>query len=375
MNDIVRQSPLPYYEQIKDLLREKIARGEYKPERPIPDERALARELGLSRMTVRRAFVELSREGLLQRVRGKGTFVRGSFAPQRRRRRLDAIGIVAQFDWTEVGNSLFYHRLLAGIQQASEEAGLLLAIRRITEPYEAFAAALRQDAALKGLLIVGQYNPALLRQLAQIPLPSVLVDSCQPDPLEPSFNEVNHTADRAAYLAVESLIRLGHRDIGLIRSESDTSFNLERQGAWERALRDHGLPVRADRVYPIMCCGQAAFATVRRLLHENDLPTAIFCVGGDEQALGAMAAAADRGLRVPRDLSVIGFGDTAGFSGPPLSTVRIPIEQLGATSVRVLLERFTEPTAPLKRVMLPCAWISRSTCDCPRREAAIVERT
>ncbi|MCZ7644885.1 MAG: GntR family transcriptional regulator [Planctomycetota bacterium] len=365
MKTLDPHSPAPFYEQLKELLRSRIAKGEFKPETALPDERSLAAELGLSRMTVRRAFVELSREGLLKRVRGRGTFVRGSFAPRPRRRAREALGIVASFDRFALGNEMFYHRLISGIQQASEKAGLLLACRRIEEPHEALVSALRRDKALKGLLIVGVTDPVFLNLLAALPQPSVLVDSCPP-PGDPVFNEVNHDGRPAVRAAVEELIRLGHTDIGILISTGTSCFTAQRLEAWEAAHRAHGLEPDPARVHRIIPCGSSAYATVRKLIQEGRAPTAFFCGAGDELALGAMAAAHDEGWRVPRDLSVVGMGDVVAFSSPWLSTVRMPIEQLGATGVQVLLDRFKAPTAPLTRIMLPCEWIARASCACPR---------
>jgi DNA-binding GntR family transcriptional regulator len=82
MKQLEPNNSLPYYEQVKELLRQKIATGIFKADTAVPDERALGTEYGISNVTVCRALVELANEGLLKRVRGRGTFVRSSFAPQ-----------------------------------------------------------------------------------------------------------------------------------------------------------------------------------------------------------------------------------------------------------------------------------------------------
>jgi hypothetical protein len=82
-------------------------------------------------------------------------------------------------------------------------------------------------------------------------------------------------------------------------------------------------------------------------------------------ALGATFAALEHGLKVPRDLSIIGFGDLAYFCSPALSTVRIPAEQLGLAAVQVLRERLAQPMSPLKRLLLPAEFIPRASCGSP----------
>lgn len=365
-NEIQKHAPIPIFEQVRELLRERIAQGIYKPDQSIPDERSMAKQFGLSRMTVRRAIMDLTAEGLLTRTRGKGTFVRGSFAPRERRGRPPLLGIVAPFGQADVRNSLFCHRILAGIQEASEQAGYSLAFRRVSEPYEAFVANLREDTALKGLILVEMHNPPLQQMLAKLPIPSVLVDSCQPDDAAPVFNEVNHDSTAAVREAVASLVRLGHREIALFMHEARTHLHRMRRAGYEQALRAHGLPVRPERIFEFNPSGETAYALMKTLLRQEQPPTALVCAGGDELTFGALAAVQQQGLQVPRDFSVIGYGDTIVFAVPPLSTIRVPWEALGKTGVQVLLERFKQPTAPLQRIFLPCEYLARGSCETPR---------
>src|SRR4051812_24243105 len=121
-----KQDPRPLYLQIKESLRAALAGGQYKPGEALPDGRSLAVELGLSRMTVRRALVELTAEGLLHRIPGRGTFIRPEgnpskpagnpavlavakpLAPRAR------VALVANFDQTKSKDSLFYMRTIEG---------------------------------------------------------------------------------------------------------------------------------------------------------------------------------------------------------------------------------------------------------------------
>src|SRR5205823_4758094 len=153
----------PYFEQVKDLLRRKIVSGHFKADGIIPDERALAAELRISRMTVRRAVVELTTEGLLKRVRGKGTFVRGAFAPQRKRQNA-AVALIAPFERL-MPNSVWYYRLVQAIHGGAEREGMTLSFRTATQPYDTFVAELRRDASLKGLIVLGIDDTDFVRSL------------------------------------------------------------------------------------------------------------------------------------------------------------------------------------------------------------------
>src|SRR6185369_4690970 len=98
MFTVTKKSPQALFEQIKLGLRGEIEAGRIKPGDAIPDENLLATQLNVSHMTVRRAIVELTRDGLLQRVSGKGTFVRNGFAPQPRSTRKGSIALLSTAD-------------------------------------------------------------------------------------------------------------------------------------------------------------------------------------------------------------------------------------------------------------------------------------
>jgi LacI family transcriptional regulator len=124
--------------------------------------------------------------------------------------------------------------------------------------------------------------------------------------------------------AVSSLIRLGHKDIALMIHDGATKLNLERRQAYEAVLRDHKLPVHPERIFAFSPSGEMAYAITRSLLQNPPSPTAIVCAGGHELVLGVLAGAQAEGRSVPRDLSLIGYGDTLVFSVPPLSTIHVP---------------------------------------------------
>jgi LacI family transcriptional regulator, repressor for deo operon, udp, cdd, tsx, nupC, and nupG len=91
----------------------------------------------------------------------------------------------------------------------------------------------------------------------------------------------------------------------------------------------------------------------------------MFCAD-DVMAAAAMFAALERGIRMPQELSVIGFGGYPIFTAPRLSTVVLPLAQMGKTALQVLKERIENPTAPIKRVLLPAEWRPWASCTIAR---------
>jgi len=364
MLKIDKDSPRPFYLQLKEELKSAIASGQFQPNDPIPEERKLATDLELSRMTVRRAIMELTAEGLFQRIRGRGTFVAGprNKGKTRKAGAKATAGIVMPFGQAELRQSFFYYRILESLQEASGELGLALSFHTITPPIEKFARDLVGDASLDALVILGIVDQRLLKLLCQQGLPAVLVDSAQAEGLPPS-DYVSHTSEESAYRAVLHLLELGHRDIAML-SYGPTPAALEREAGYTRALFTRGIRVRPERLVRTECNGAGAYAATRNLL-KDALPTALFC-GSDEMALGALSAIKDQGLRVPQDLSLIGFGDLGYFSQPALSSVRIPVEAIGRKAAEILRARIDAPNASVVRHVFTCEFIARASSDLPR---------
>jgi LacI family transcriptional regulator len=115
---------------------------------------------------------------------------------------------------------------------------------------------------------------------------------------------------------------------------------------------------------------------VERMLAEGRRPHAIVC-GNDEMAMGALAALRSARLTVPGDIAVTGFDDIAAarHGRPALTTVRQPMRELGEHSVRMLLDRISDPAAPPHSVVLPTELVIRRSCGCHGRSAASANRS
>jgi DNA-binding LacI/PurR family transcriptional regulator len=386
-----KNDPQPLYLQIKEGLRREIAAGRFRADEPIPCERTLAAQLGLNRLTVRRAFTELTREGLLERIPGRGTFLK---APVRARGSTSkasgapaspatTIGIVGLLDRVDPHDSLFYYRILQSVHRSCDAQSRIVC-RRVVEPHGEFAAALAREPGLDGLIVMSLTDAALLRALAAARLPAVFVD-CAPFEAPGPFDVISYATEESSCRAVTSLLQLGHRDIGMVvhaavpaeEAVTDLAHSRaevgpvarERLRGYERAFREHGLPVPEDLVFPVVPCTACAYAAMRRILKRPRAPTAVFC-STDEMALGIISAVKDHGWRVPEHLSVIGFGDLGHFCTPPLSSVHMPLEPVGEAAVRFLRERLAEPDLPPRTWQVPTEFIPRASCDIPREEEA-----
>ena len=215
-----------------------------------------------------------------------------------------------------------------------------------------------------GLLIVLPRNlEAYLPSLRQRRFPSVLIDY-QGNASVPSVGARNH---EGVYEAITYLIGLGHRRIGFITGAQDVDCTHARLEGYRAALAAHGLATDEALIREGNFSQSMGYAATQALLDLPDPPTAIFA-SNDVSAFGVMDAARDRGLRIPDDISVIGFDDIpeAAYVHPPLTTVRQPLEAMGRTAAHMLLTYIEDPERPDEHLDLPTELIVRASCRPPR---------
>ncbi|HYE05987.1 MAG TPA: GntR family transcriptional regulator [Planctomycetota bacterium] len=368
MDQLRRNDLQPLYQQVEELLRRGIATGTYAVGAPIPDERSLADTLGLSRMTVRRAIVQLTRQGVFHRVRGRGTFVAPSAAQAIATSRGDALPlgrhlrevvVVCDLDTERLREAAFYHRIVQAIVR-SLPGGVPLAMRTPASFESARPRAGSRRSV--GVVVLGIVDPQVLDAVARCGHPTVLVDSAQPSGA--TLDSVHHEDDGSSYAATAALVELGHRDIGIVNFAGTPAAEARRRG-FLRALAAHRLALEPRWDLGVACSAHAAFARVREVLASGPAPSALFCAM-DAFALGAIAAAKDAGLDVPGRLSVVGYGDFGDFCVPALSSVRIPLEQLGTAAIRLLADRCDDQSLPPRHVVLPTELMLRGTTAVPR---------
>jgi LacI family transcriptional regulator, galactose operon repressor len=174
---------------------------------------------------------------------------------------------------------------------------------------------------------------------------------------------------KGAVAATEYLLGLGHRRIGFLAGRHDLESASLRERGYREALLTAGVQVDESLVQVGGYDAATAAEPARRLLELDPHPTAIFAAN-DVTALETIAVARSLGLRVPDDLSVVGFDNVpeSALGDPPLTTVEQPIQELGREAVRLLVELIEDPTRPAARVILPTRLVVRQSCR-PVREA------
>jgi LacI family transcriptional regulator len=163
-------------------------------------------------------------------------------------------------------------------------------------------------------------------------------------------------------LAAEHLIDLGHRHIGMITGPAGAEAIRERSAGFVSALAASGLSLAAEEVEVAGFDYDRAYRAAKRLMQRRSPPTAIFC-HNDQIAIAALNAAMANAIRVPEDLSIMGFDDVrmAGWDRIALTTIRQPLSEIAITAVELLLARLEDAARPSRTVILPCELIRRAS--------------
>jgi LacI family transcriptional regulator len=285
-----------------------------------------------------------------------------SLARGLRRKRTDTFGLISD----EIATTPFAGALIQGAQDAAWEAGVVLLIANTghAAALEARAIDVMLERRVDAMIYAALFHQVIEPPPAIRELPAVLLDARAKDASLPSV-----VPDEAggAEAAVTLLIRSGHRRIGFVNSWGDLPAAGERFDGYRRALTAHGIAVdpalvaHVDHTVP-----PAGDEGAARLLDRDDPPTALFCFN-DRLAMGAYRAIRHRSLRIPDDISVVGFDNQeqiAAWLDPGLTTVQLPHYEMGCWAVEhlvVALQSSTDLGDPPVQRREPCPLVERAS--------------
>ncbi len=227
---------------------------------------------------------------------------------------------------------------------------------------ESFYVSAIANGLTEGLLLVVPLVPtAYLDALREQNFPYVLID--QVDDTQHS-SVVEATNWQGAYEATRYLYELGHTQIAFIKGAPAVRSAADRLRGYQAALADCDLPFREEMVVKGDYQQQTGYEATKSLLQSANSPPTAILASNDLSAFGAMDAARECGLRIPDDISIIGFDDIpqASFVYPKLTTVRQPLEQMGQIAVKLLLEQIEDQSRPPQRVALATQLVIRDSC-------------
>lgn len=342
---------------------------------------ALARQLGVSELTVRRDVNTLAQQGLVTRVHG-GATLRSILDTTR----IAASGPAPRYVVGMVVPSLDYYwpQVVNGARAEAARLRTTLLLRAST--YDARdqrrqVEALLRTPALDGLIVApdtsGEEALDTLRWLDALPVPVVLAERRVPaEAAELRLDSVASDHEVGAGLAVRHLHRAGHTRIGLFTQRDNPSRGPVEAG-WRSALETLGLPADAARLDGIRLDAPGrdeAMDDALELLERTR--TSAVVVLPDPQALALEQHALDRGIRVPHDLAIVAYDDdVARFGDPAITAIRPPKESVGREAVHLLVSRIeADEVRPTHRVRLgPELHVRRSSLPSAIDPASVAE--
>jgi DNA-binding LacI/PurR family transcriptional regulator len=241
------------------------------------------------------------------------------------------------------------------------DVSLLLCTTRDVRQYEVKYTDLLEAQAVDGLLYLGAHaSNARLAKVIERGLPVVVVD----EPLRGLPPVTTLTVDNftGGFQATSYLIELGHRRVCYLGGPAELGTEKERRRGYGEALSRAGIAVDPALVFSGPYTEGFGVSVLPHLLTRKVPPSAVFCAS-DHTALGLMSAAHRHGIKLPDELSIVGFDDigVAGYTTPQLTSVHQPVGDIAKYAVEMLAARIDHPSAPPGQRTLPVELIVRES--------------
>jgi GntR family transcriptional regulator of arabinose operon len=332
-------SHVPRFEQVKQIIRQFIAENGLKPGDPLPSEREWAKRLKVSQMTINRALKELEHEGVVTRLVGRGTFALNATArPVTSMRHLLTLVFPLAGIAEVVEQNAYYGPILQGAQYAFAELGCSVQFWKMG--FDQLNQLPPEGLSQRAFLFFAPMEEALptLRSWWEAGVPFVVIGASWRDVEIPCVDTDNFNA---ALKVVDFLYSLGHRRIAFVIGSRRLPNARDRWEGFVAGAKRHNLHVPEDWLIESSASASLtkdAAQQIRSILKSRRRPTAIFA-GGYYLAAETLQIVKELGLKVPADVSLVGFDDppSAGYLDPPLTTVRQPLAELGRRGVFKLM--------------------------------------
>ncbi len=258
--------------------------------------------------------------------------------------------------------------VVTGAAESLREHGACLVLSSLGSKLgtsQSLAERLLKGTTSGALLLMPEEDTRDLVELGETGYPFVMVEPAMP--VDVGIPAVTVTNWGGAKMATEYLIGLGHTHIGIITGPSGWRVSADRLAGYQAALLTAGLPILPRLVQEADFTVDGGRYAAERLLSLPHAPTAIFATD-DAVAVGVLQASRGKGLHPPRDLSVIGFGDTrmAAITTPGLSSVQLPLQGLGRVGADMLWRLLQGQELDAPRIELSTSLVIRESTSAPR---------
>ena len=358
-------------QRLRDRLIEILSKNGFHEGDKFFTEKELCEKYRISRPTVREALALLVKKGYLTRQQGRGTFVRNtpvSGKAQKASTDKKYIAVAYKKSWKELPGDVALEKLIQGVDDVITPRGYFLQLIMLEENEERdckLIESVLNAGNLAGMVIQGAPGP-LARLLRDIP---VVVEG---NVVAEGFPVISRDAAEGAFLAIEHLIRLGHRRIGMVASNLTAAFQFGQfiEG-YKKAFDKYS--IKGNYQYIVRdVFDEDGCRLAKDLLQDREPPTAFF---GTEwiATIGIFRAADELGLKVPDDISIVGYGDNAlsWQHSPRLTAVGFSTREASRVAAEKLLTRIEGENSYFTSVVLPVKFFKGESTTPLRRLASV----
>jgi len=348
----------PKYIQVANIIRQNILDGTWHEGDAIPPEKTLCSRFNIARGTMRQALQLLENEGYLVREQGRGTFIRLVEKSSNNSNNRHLAFVVPYIRDSSVST------ILLGFQQVAEQAGFSVIFNHVNNDLQ------QQQDVVQKLVQQGVMGIALypvdsesligIDKLVNASYPIVLVDRYLKH-FSTDYIISDHFG--GSLRGVHYLINQGHTRVGFVTWLSPAVSMDHRLLGYHQALRERGIPVDENLICRVEGYPSVNRAPLINYLSSENRPTAVFAAN-DQIAIAIYRAASAVGLRIPDDLSVMGFDDLdmSVHLDPPLTTLAQQFTNLGRQAAQVLLSRIRGEVRPLQQITIAPELVIRESC-------------
>jgi len=323
----------------------------------------IAKKAGVSPATVSRALRgmhhvnERTRKRIIDAAQLLDYPIRPDLLPRSESSRTNTIGVIAPFI-----SRWYFSQALAGIEQALREAGMDLLLYNFAQ-VEARKRVFQQKklvGKVDGLIVISlPPTEKEFDQILDLGIPVSLMGTLNDRCSCVSIDDVN-----GAEVATQHLIDMGHREIGIMVGQNAYAYNFEvadqRLSGFKKVLRDNGIEFNPTWQITADFDSHTSELAMDDFLRQKKLPTAIFCES-DEMAFGAITAMNKVGIRVPEDISLIGYDDHEYAKLVGLTTIAQPVQFLGQLAASQIMARIGKPETAIAKMKVPTSLVIRNS--------------
>ena len=259
------------------------------------------------------------------------------------------------------GNPGFVNAIIDSVEKECRRQGYNLIMTAYNDTQlDEISQLIRQDSTCGVLLLGTELTAEDIEYISHVDVPMVVIDNYLP---MQEYNCITMNNEEAIFRSVSHLKSLGHQKIGFIANALPSNNCHARRMAFEYALENQGYTFDPSLVYTVHPTPDGAYQSVQKMLEEGvKFPTALVA-NNDSIALGAMKAFKEYNMRIPEDISIVGF-DSIPFStisDPPLTTMEVSCPEMGIWAVRILIDRIQYPFSSITKLQVGTKLLERSS--------------